>query len=406
MSTNKKRKSSREKRVLVASLVVASVIVAGSTFAWFTSRDEVTNRLTATVGYGVSVTENFTPPTDWLPGQEVSKDVFAVNTGNIPAFVKMQLEGTFDIDTEVDGGIALPNGSETIINDTLNGKKLKPLFVSEGAEYDERTAIQAGGYLAYAPAGVTTQRGIIDENFVPTKTGLYLFRRQVVVTANNNTSTTKYDFSGYYYDDTTKKYYALVTYDDGVDVIRGLEYEIPRDTGDQNDIAGIKLRAYEANPIPSGDTRLKWDYNNVSNGIVKVKYQPGSTANPSKDIDIEIKLKQENLAGAEAKADKWQYIADHNAFYYSTALDPSATSSQLVDSVTLSKDVKDTAFSRMNFDLTVKLNSVQVTKNADEEEITESAESEFGIVPDGDITYGTGENAKKIEAVKWKVKTN
>lgn len=67
---NTKKKTAREKRVLVASLLVAAVMVGGSTFAWFTSKDEVTNRLSASAQYDVSIAEDFQPPEDWVPGQD------------------------------------------------------------------------------------------------------------------------------------------------------------------------------------------------------------------------------------------------------------------------------------------------------------------------------------------------
>ena len=82
----------KDKKVLIGALGIAAVIAAGSTFAWFTSSDEVTNRLTASADYGVSITETFTPPNnDWLPGQTINKEVSAVNTGNVDAFVRMDL---------------------------------------------------------------------------------------------------------------------------------------------------------------------------------------------------------------------------------------------------------------------------------------------------------------------------
>ncbi|MBR1393054.1 MAG: BsaA family SipW-dependent biofilm matrix protein, partial [Ruminococcus sp.] len=89
--TNAKNRSSKDKRILIASLLVAATILAGSTFAWFTSKDEVTNRLTAAADYGVSIVEDFTPPEDWLPGQEINKDVSIVNTGNIDAYVRVAI---------------------------------------------------------------------------------------------------------------------------------------------------------------------------------------------------------------------------------------------------------------------------------------------------------------------------
>ena len=80
-------KSKRRRKVLGASCILAALIIAGSSFAWFTSKDEVTNRLSANADYGVSIVESFAPPENWLPGQEVNKDVYAVNTGNVAAFV-------------------------------------------------------------------------------------------------------------------------------------------------------------------------------------------------------------------------------------------------------------------------------------------------------------------------------
>lgn len=90
----KKKKNARERRVLVGAVVVAGVMVAGSTFAWFTSQDEVTNRLSASAEYSVAVAESFQPPENWVPGQEINKDAGAVNTGNVDAFVRMWLTGS------------------------------------------------------------------------------------------------------------------------------------------------------------------------------------------------------------------------------------------------------------------------------------------------------------------------
>ena len=57
MKTTKNSKKN-ETRVLIASLSIAAVAVAGATFAWFTSKDEVTNRLSASAAYDVSIAED------------------------------------------------------------------------------------------------------------------------------------------------------------------------------------------------------------------------------------------------------------------------------------------------------------------------------------------------------------
>lgn len=92
--STEKKQSAKQKKILVASILLAATITAGSTFAWFTSKDEVTNRLSASAEYGVAIAESFQPPENWVPGQEINKDASAVNTGNVDAFVRMWLTGS------------------------------------------------------------------------------------------------------------------------------------------------------------------------------------------------------------------------------------------------------------------------------------------------------------------------
>ena len=185
MKTTQK-KSSKEKRILIASVLVAAVIMAGSTFAWFTSKDEVTNRLSASADYDVAISENFQPPENWVPGQEVNKDAGATNTGNVDAFVRMWMDGEMTVlgrgdgealDTDLSSAAAAANSSLADMNlfylagaeDTYykklsttqtknpNNSETNP---DEGntsngnatsGAYSEVQAMQAGGILAYAP---------------------------------------------------------------------------------------------------------------------------------------------------------------------------------------------------------------------------------------------------------------
>ncbi len=181
MKKNKK-KTARDRRVLIAALLVGALIMAGSTFAWFTSKDEVTNRLSASANYGVSIAEDFQPPEDWIPGQPVNKDVSAVNTGNVDAFVRMWLEGEMSVMKKDSTGTAVPASitaglgyTVTEDGDTMkglgfkyynSGKYYKVLSTTERTnpalngtnsavgdnDYSEVKSVQAGGYLVYAPA--------------------------------------------------------------------------------------------------------------------------------------------------------------------------------------------------------------------------------------------------------------
>jgi len=185
-------KSKSRRRVFRASCILAALIVAGSSFAWFTSKDEVTNRLSASANYGVAIAEDFQPPENWIPGQAVNKDVAAVNTGNIDAFARMWVEGEMSVvarTSQDDSAPAIPGEGASLtkispVTDTKytsinlnymddNGRYYRELSqakvknpelndsgdanengVSENtpATFSEVQAMQAGAYLAGAPA--------------------------------------------------------------------------------------------------------------------------------------------------------------------------------------------------------------------------------------------------------------
>ena len=144
---NKKNKKNNEKRVLAAALCISVVAIAGSTFAWFTSKDEVTNRLSASAAYDVSIAEDFQPPEDWIPGQTINKDVSAVNTGNVDAFVRMWLEGEMSVlkRTSQTDSIAMPGANPTALTATTD-EQFKELgftyYDTNGNYYKELSTLQ------------------------------------------------------------------------------------------------------------------------------------------------------------------------------------------------------------------------------------------------------------------------
>lgn len=202
-TSKKKKKSARERRVLVASIICAGLIVAGSTFAWFTSTDDVTNRLTANADYGVSIVESFEPPANWIPGQDVNKDVYAVNTGNIDAFVKESISGKLTYTYETLTSTA-PSG------DATGYVELSSEDIAEEA-IDGATTMEAGSFLAWTntaePLGEKSSARIedgVENRWTPSTAGVYVFRRSI----SDNT----FSYSGYYYGN--GKYYKIVLGDD------------------------------------------------------------------------------------------------------------------------------------------------------------------------------------------------
>ena len=193
-------KSKKRRRVLGASCILAALIIAGSSFAWFTSKDEVTNRLSANADYDVSIVESYAPPKNWLPGQEINKDVYAVNTGNIAAFVNEDVSGVMNVTYEV--------ASDTFVQ--TSAVKLDDTEIAETA-IDGVTAKEVGAFLAFttssAPTGYLVSSRTEDDlsgRFVPTEEGVYIFRRSIDVGTDGIET---YTYDGYYFDGTN--YYKI-----------------------------------------------------------------------------------------------------------------------------------------------------------------------------------------------------
>jgi alternate signal-mediated exported protein len=200
---SKKKKTSKEKRILIASLCIAAAVMAGSTFAWFSSSDEVTNRLSANADYGVSIAESFTPPANWFPGQEVNKDVYAVNTGSIPAFVNEDVSGVLTYTSETKSSTFNSTKAVKLTEDEVDiikaGAFLAGAFATNGTSLNN-----SGNIAEYFNNGPDTDPKTTDD-FTPTDAGLYFFRRSIDVNTTDQSET--FDYAGYYFDGTD--YYKL-----------------------------------------------------------------------------------------------------------------------------------------------------------------------------------------------------
>lgn len=195
-------KSKRRRRVLGASCILAALIVAGSSFAWFTSKDEVTNRLSANADYGVSIVESFAPPKNWLPGEEVDKDVYATNTGNIGAFVEEDVSGALTVTVE--------QKVDEFSNDCVELTQAERYAMEAGSflalKPEESAKVVGDQVVAFTPD--STNPNAYTEgttNFTPDKEGLYVFRRSIDVDQTSKAET--FEYAGYYFKD--GKYYKV-----------------------------------------------------------------------------------------------------------------------------------------------------------------------------------------------------
>ena len=95
--------------LLIPTIIVSMLLVAGSTLAWYINTDGVRNDFPGSkLTFNIEVIDVFTPPTTPpLPGESFPKTVSATNTGEIPGFVRILVEPIIFAD-DSDGATPLP----------------------------------------------------------------------------------------------------------------------------------------------------------------------------------------------------------------------------------------------------------------------------------------------------------
>lgn len=338
----KKNKKSKGGKFLAASVVIAILIMAGGTFAWFTSKDEVTNRLTASSSYGVTITETFKPTENWIPGQEVTKEVKAVNTGNIDAFVRLALSNELEITTIAD---TEGNAPDAVTADP------KTVYV----ELSEDAAIsrQAGGYRYDSD---NEEWVAIESDTLGSQEGLNVFRREI---GEDEKGETTYEYAGYYYVP-------------GTEDAEGTYYDVKL-AGNEADGFTTNTTYLTKNTVTVDAEAFTLDYSDIDNGVITATYY-GTKVISDNDVatatdeekklaaadDLIINIKLEN-----GWSENWKFDEDEEIFYYMSVLKPGDTTESLVSALELDEDVTDEAYYEFVYDLTVALESVQATGTAD-----------------------------------------
>lgn len=323
----KSNQKSKERKLLVATLALAALIVGGSTFAWFTSTDLVTNKLSSTGGLRVVATESFDRPDNWTPEVTVKKEVGALNAGNIDAFVRLSLPNTQATVTRLSDGA-------TVNFNAINAEALKD---AKEITRDEAIALQAGAYLVFSKNALVddSQKQTIDSSTLPDETGLYIFRRKEGTETVNGVTKTTYEYSGYVYDKTGNKFYLVKA--------------ITGEDGKYNSAKYVtETKNSEAPEV---------DYTKVnSDNFITVTYKDAEGKNP-----IVIKINLDNNW-----KDSWEFNDNngHEKFYYKKVLTSGKKTPNLIKSVKLEAD--QDAYYAFDYNLDVKIESIQIgTGDAD-----------------------------------------
>lgn len=375
MASKKNRRS-----ILIASCVMAALIVGGSTFAWFTSKDEVVNKISATSNYNVVAVEDFTPPNNWTPGQTVDKDVRVTNTGNVDAFVRASISGDLVLtrmtksaaasEDTLKKAIELSTAPVDPINPDISAKSKDQVRAKQagsrlvysadthyGAAVYDKTELEGNGVTLSTNDNKTFVTVDTDPNandFKPTTTGYYIFARSTTEDKDTAGFVTKIVYDGYYFvkgeTAADNKYYDIEV------------------TADANNPYKITAKLRQKETVLIDDSKLAYKVSEDKKTLTAT-YKGDKENTDTDDIVIDIALDNVN---------EWTADVGGKTYYYNKILKAGQTTNDFVTSVTLNNKVKKDAFLAMDYNLKVTVDSVQVT---DDDAKTTAAVAEWNMTP-------------------------
>ena len=120
----------KQNRTIMILILVLFIGIIGLTVAYFSNSTSLDN-IFQTKPYGTTVEETFTSPSNWLPGDEITKEITATNTGEIDQAVRIKLTESW-----------IPFNSNSTLNGWIHQDGTKSTHTSsEDLENDERVAI-------------------------------------------------------------------------------------------------------------------------------------------------------------------------------------------------------------------------------------------------------------------------
>ena len=120
----------KEKKTIIILILVLFIGIIGLTVAYFSNSTSLDN-IFQTKPYGTTVEETFTSPSNWLPGDEITKEITATNTGEVDQAVRIKLTESW-----------IPFNSNSTLNGWIHQDGTKSTHTSnEDLENDERVAV-------------------------------------------------------------------------------------------------------------------------------------------------------------------------------------------------------------------------------------------------------------------------
>ena len=334
--------------VLAASLTLAVVMVLTGTFAWFTTNDSVVNKLKTTdAPSGAQIVEVFTPPTDWKPGQSIIKEVGVVNTGDAPVLTRIHFEEVLKLINPAAAEADIFNAAAETAG------KLPQLFKKD-------LYVAANGWYPVTTVADTTNLGDGTSGLklsAAVPTGVKVFAK---MTKTGSAATNNLQIA-----------YAFATY---AEITAGTYAGQAQHTNAAYDFDSSTLTltvrgaGAPADPIAfmtySGKTTFNADWATdlpTATGLSVAENKAKLV--PTAGIANYIELNYSAALVTTGAASTWFYNDADGYFYYIGMVNPGTATANLLNSLTLNSAAGN-EYANMDFDLVVKMDAIQNTKDA------------------------------------------
>jgi len=158
----------KNRKSIIALLLVAIVGIVGLTIAYFSSTTNVVNEFQSS-DYGATIEEEFVSPNDWAPGTTTPKTLTVTNTGQVDEVVRISYTEKWELDdqnnTEISGWVDSNGNLSAHANNEVTDQRAAIINWANEAEW-----IKSGNYYYYnykLKPGETTSTVIDSVTFNP-----------------------------------------------------------------------------------------------------------------------------------------------------------------------------------------------------------------------------------------------
>lgn len=369
--------NNKKKKVLGVGAALGVVAALSGTFAWITYGDQRVNRVSASqlADGSVQLVENWTPPTNWIPGTSTTKEVQVTNTGEAPVLVRISYE-------EALKSLVSKGNSEAV--DTAYGAKSTPALTDavpvnfnadsyknktewkditakvKGFGENSKVKVFATGSVTYDPATSSNKVSFEYVAFNEYETGKYQkvtadvsIKEDPAVGSsvenwvyNDATNVKYYQYSGGYQ-------YTLKNWAGNKDLLgtAGVRYGVNFDytkEGTGVDTTSLAATPGQAPTTPNTLGNVLADTEALGSSSIKIKY---ASVTDSASLTGTGTLK------------KWIYNPEDGYFYYLSKVNSGDTTEQIMSSLNFDSEA-DEKYTNMTYDLIVKSEAIQAVGEA------------------------------------------